>query len=268
MLTSHPKIAIPPECGFAVWHAKKYEDWRVGDPRLDEFLADLKSSRKIETWNLDYPRLKEKLLQGNPRSYSEVVSTVYEFFASEFQPGANRWGDKNNFYLNHVGDLDRLFPKALFIHIVRDGRDVCCSYRDLQHADTKSPYAPKLPVKPEDVAREWTQNLSAIGDGLSKLDSRRVHELRYEDLLNAPESELGRVCEFIGEPYSDTMLDYAERNRRDGLEPTDFLAWKRLTLEPPDTQRAGRFRRELDPESIARFNAIAAETLARFRYTL
>lgn len=266
MVTSHPHIAVPPECGFAVWHAPKYGDWEAGDQRLDEFLADLKASRKMETWNLNYEQLRERLASKQAGTYSALVSTVYEQFAAQFQPSARRWGDKNNFHVKHIGDLDRLFPTALFVHIVRDGRDVCCSYRELKDSSSDSPYVPRLPAEPRSVAKEWAANLAAVQSGLSQLDSKRVHQLRYEDLVSAPETELQKLCQFAGEDFSEAMLTYAERNRLHQLEPVDFLAWKKLTLEGPTKQRVGRFRQELDQAAIEAFNDEAGHFLRHFHY--
>jgi Sulfotransferase family len=266
MITSHPRIAVPPECGFAVWHARKYEDWRAGDPRLDEFLTDLRISRKIETWKLNYDRLRERLVEEKCASYAAVISAVYEQFAAQFQPSAIRWGDKNNFHVKHIVDLDRLFPKALFIHIVRDGRDVCCSYRELRNPSSNSPYAPQLPIDPVAIAKEWTSNLAAVRAGFSLIAPNRVHELRYEDLVTGPEPELQKICRFVGEDFSEAMLTYAEQNRHRELEPADFLAWKKLTLEPPTAQRVGRFHRDLDSRDIKAFNSEAEPFLRHYHY--
>lgn len=30
MMNSHPRIVVPPECGFAVWWYEKYQHWKGG----------------------------------------------------------------------------------------------------------------------------------------------------------------------------------------------------------------------------------------------
>ncbi len=269
MITSHPNIVVPPECGFAVWWRAKYADWRVEDSRgarLGDFIADLRSSRKIETWGLDFDRLRHAITAEEPRDYPALAALVYEDYARIYDPQARRWGDKNNFHLEHIAALRDLYPDALLLHIVRDGRDVACSYRELREGNSASAYAPKLPFEMGEIATEWSQNLATIRTSFDALDWKGVCEVRYEDLVVAPERELRRICEFLGEAWSPIMLDYAERNRRDGLEPAEFLAWKRRTLEPPDAARAGRFRRELSPGQIDEFEAVAREPLVRYKY--
>ena len=34
-----------------------------------------------------------------------------------------RWGDKTPMYMQNLHLLERLFPDALFVHLIRDGRD-------------------------------------------------------------------------------------------------------------------------------------------------
>lgn len=41
--------------------------------------------------------------------------------------GSARWGDKTPEYVSHVAAIERHFPRAQFVHIVLDGRDVFLS---------------------------------------------------------------------------------------------------------------------------------------------
>lgn len=266
MVTSHPAIVVPPECGFALWWREKYADWKANDPRLDAFLQDLASSRKMETWKMDFDELRKYLQEKSPASYAELVSAIYTFFGITNQPTATRWGDKNNYYLAHIPELHALFPEAQFVHIVRDGRDVCCSYRQLQTVSQASPYVPRLPAEPAKVAAEWSKNIATIRESFSTLSWRGVHEIRYEDLVANPEAELRRLCMFLNEPFDTAMLAYSEKNKQNELEPAEFLAWKRLTLEPPSEKQVGRFRRDLNAQEVAEFEAVAGSALAQYNY--
>ena len=269
MLTSHPEIVVPPECGFAVWWRRKYNDWKEADAhggRLPVFLDDLASSKKIETWKLDYVALATRIREREPRDYPALVSLIYESFGNAMNSAMQRWGDKNNFHIRHIADLHAMFPNAVFLHIIRDGRDVACSYRELSSVRTISAYAPRLPAQMAEIAREWAGNIAAIRESFAALGWRNVCEVRYEDLLANTEPELRRICDAIGELFDRSMLDYSEKNRREQLEPADFLAWKKRTLEPPDTSRAGRYLRDLTAADIAEFETAARPTLAAYRY--
>ena len=271
MLNNHQNIVVPPECGFAVWWYDRYKEWDLtathDDQRLDTFLRDLASSKKIETWNLNYQGLRDFIREAAPASYSELVASVYIYFGISRGRKFHRWGDKNNFHILWIERLNALFPNAKFIHIVRDGRDVACSYRKLASLRSSSPYAPKLPTEIEAIAREWANNIGAARTSFSKIGWEKVYEVRYEDLVMAPEVELRRICTFLDEPFDDRMLEYYHYNKKDRQEPTEFLAWKQKTVQEPTTSEIGKFRRELTPAQVATFEKYAKAILETYDYS-
>ena len=268
MITSHRNIVVPPECGFAVWWKTKYENWNAAEhlTRLEEFITDFKQSKKIETWNLDYEAMSQFLLAQHPASYAELVSLIYTFYASARKPAFERWGDKNNFYLNHIAALDSMFPDAHFVHIIRDGRDVACSYRELAQKRIDSAYAPDLPTAISGIAREWKLNIETIRNSFAAINPGRTFEIRYEDLVSTPETTLQELCRSLGEEYDPGMMEYHLKNKAEQLEPAGFLQWKAKTLLQPVKEQAGRFRRELAGDEIGEFERIAGDLLRRYSY--
>jgi len=269
MVTSHPSIVVPPECGFVIWWREKYSSWTAASAdggKAEEFIHNLAQSKKIETWELDFEMLLKKIRATRPASYAALVSLVYAAYAQRQKHGFKRWGDKNNFHVRHVATLHAIFPGAQFIHIVRDGRDIACSYRQLSEAKIASAYAPKLPTSIDAIAAEWKTNLEAVRADFARLPANQHSELRYEDLVLDPETTLRKLCGFLGERYETQMLDYHILNRRDILEPREFLQWKAKTLEAPDASNLGKFRTELPPEDIASFGKIAGDFLRTYGY--
>ena len=55
-----------------------------------------------------------------------AIGTVYAVYAEE--RGKARWGDKTPMYMQNLRLLERLFPDALFVHLIRDGRDAALSF--------------------------------------------------------------------------------------------------------------------------------------------
>ena len=55
------------------------------------------------------------------RRFADVIDAVYRGYAEA--RGKRRYGDKTPSYMQHLGLLDRVFPGARYVHIVRDGRD-------------------------------------------------------------------------------------------------------------------------------------------------
>ena len=268
MLTCHQNICVPPECGFAVWLHDDYKDWQLDDisTRLEGFLDDLYQSRKFETWKLPREMLTERIHTAQPRSYANLVESVYQSFAIFRDGRCVRWGDKNNHYLNSIDLIKELFPEVHFIHIVRDVRDVACSYMEVGSAAIDSEYRPRLPSQLKEIAREWQENMETIGRSFANMAMENVSEIRFEDLVAHPESILSELSASIGEPFDPQMLSYHERNREQELEPTEFLQWKAKTRQPPDSSRVQRFREELSASDLDSVVAIARHGLQTYNY--
>lgn len=269
MLACHPRLAVPPECGFALWLRDRYGDWPAWDgstDRLERFLDDLFAARKFDTWGLDRDALREWIHGRKPNDYRSLVESVYWHFASRRAPLATRIGDKNNFHIHRVADLVNLFPGCVFVHIVRDGRDVACSYREVTAANFSSQYRPNLPQPIREIAREWRSAVLAPEVATAAGTAVHLHTVRFEDLVAEPSKTLQGICQFLGEPFSELMLQYHSRNASDRLEPIETMAWKRRTLEPPDPTAIGRYKTDLLAAETAEFEAEAGDALLRFGY--
>lgn len=263
MLTAHPNIGIPPESGWLVELYNKYHQQELAGNMVEDFVDDLLGVPKIEEWQLDREGLLARLQCLGPISYGAAADQIYRFYL-EKQGLKIRWGDKNNYYLNHIEKLVTLFPEAQFLHIVRDGRDVACSYRDL--AQETGRYAPTLPSGICEAALHWTKNVNRIEKSFARIDSRGSFTIRYEDLVNDPEATLKRVCDFLGEDFDDSMLTFDELNKSENLEPEIYMSWKALTRHPLTTARVGRWQREMFLEDQFLFGLVANRTLRAYGY--
>lgn len=262
MLNSHPLITVPPECGFMLWLSKKYSLVNFNDPNnIEEFLRDVIKSKKFETWNIDLNKLQSFIKCRKPKSFQEICSIIYFYYGFLNNKRSIIIGDKNNFYLNYIDEIKDLFPKSKLILLVRDGRDVACSYRALQGKNLKSIYAPKLPYKIVDIASEWSANNRLL---INLITASNPLLVRYEELLLNPIKELSRMCIFLGVPYDNSMLNYHHVENQN--EPMEFLGWKEKTLAPIDRDNINKFQLLLSKHEIAQFDNIAGAELDFFGY--
>ena len=273
MLTSHNKICIPPECGFIQWWYHKYKDWSIVDIdskiRIDEFISDLSTSRKIETWNLNYKSLKLEIKQKKISSYADLCISVIHQLAKQQNKSPIIFGDKNNYYLNHLDLLSSIFPKAKYILIVRDGRDVACSYRNIKNIVTTSQYKPKLPTDIKVIAKEWNANNK---QALRFFKTKKINSLhlvlKYEDLLNSTELMLNKVCDFLEIPFDEAMLNYYKLNELKHIEPIELISWKKKTYQKPDINNIGKYKKELSKKEVNEFEEIAYKLLKNLDYEI
>lgn len=270
MLTNHPEICIPPECGFIQWWYSKYGKWSEKDSKnvskVKEFTHNLSTSRKIENWELDYEDIKASILDRQPSSYAELCCLVVESYARQQEKDPKYLGDKNNYYLDHLKLIESIYPKAKFIAIIRDGRDVACSYKEIKKLNTNSPYKPKLPTEISAIAKEWIGNIGKLDSFFEELPEDQKFWVRYEDLISTSEEELTKICGFLNLPYDGKMIQYHNVEKQQQKEPSSTLDWKKKTLRKPDATNTGNYLDELSENEIQRFGKIASKQLERFGY--
>lgn len=250
-----------------MWLAEKYMAVIAGSGErdLDAFVDDIFACKKFEFWQLNRDEVLSELSQMTERTYAELCAALYGLHAAKAGKSGAYLGDKNNFHTRHTGDLDRLFPDCKFIHIIRDGRDVATSYMALNDSAPASEYYPRVPHEIEAIAREWSGNISSVHDYLNQLPQSRWVEVRYEDVVTDTQATLERVCAHLDIEFSAAMLGYHIANKRDSLEPSEFMAWKSRTLEKVDSSSIGRYK-TLERESVQAFEAIASRQLLQYCY--
>ena len=271
MLNTHSQIVAPPECGFVQWWFAKYKEIDFGskdETTIDGFIYDLKTSKKIETWELNYQQLKADILREKPKNYGKLCEVIYLNFANKKNKKPTVIIDKNNYYLNHLCELKIIWPEAKFILLVRDGRDVLCSYKALKNIVTNSPYKPNLPFALEEIAKEWTMNNKIIIKFFKTLMDSEHTTLRYEDLIQNTELVLTKVCDYLELEFEPSMLNYYKFNRKNKEEPIATIDWKRKTLEKPDGTNIGKYKHILKKKEVNRFNKIGHSILNQFNYEL
>jgi hypothetical protein len=156
--------------------------------------------------------------------------------------------EKTPMHVKRAPQLLDLFPEAQIVEVVRDGRDVMVS---MQQLDSDLSWVPATAFH---QARKWTR---AVGAGLA-LRGRpdhgtRITTVRYEDLKEDGERELGRLFAFLG-------LDAPPSGIAAIVGSLDFDEAKR--------QGAGHFLRRgevgdwahgLSPEDLATFREVAED---------
>ncbi len=261
ILNAHPSIVAPPECGFIQWLFKDFKDADLSDPGTRSRFADaVLASKKMETWEMEKDDVLNALNASESFSYSAMCQAVFTAYAN--QKGKSTIKaivDKNNYYIDHLETIDKAMPEAYYLFIVRDVRDVICSYKEIEQKKFQGDYAPKLPTDAEEIAASWRDKNENIKDFLKDKDHFVV---RYEDIVSNLKGSIREVLDFMGLPFDELVLDYYKVND----EPQQTLAWKKKTLDPLDSTRIERYRSVLSDKDIATAWNTASETLKSFGY--
>lgn len=124
--------------------------------------------------------------------------------------------------------LWRLWPEARFIHLVRDGRDVACSWMKEMH-HVQNPWI---------AAARWRVAEQAWERLAQHLPPHQYLEITYEDLINDTVATLERVCQFLGVAYDGRMLEFAQPGSPFRLPNPRFVGLWRSQLSPREVQLA------------------------------
>ena len=139
--------------------------------------------------------LKSRLL--NATCLKDTMLSVIETYA-EIERSRNgnkkRWVEKTPANMSFVATLESWFPRtAKYIWIIRDPRDVFASNREKHRS-----YNVRV------FASEFSKHLERVKI-LKKKVGKRLHMLRYEDLLRKPREIISELADFLEVQFESSM---------------------------------------------------------------
>lgn len=270
MLDAHPQLAVPPETYFIpkavkAWHKARRR--RLGESPLEAYVAAVTGHVRWPDFHLGADAYRERLEADPPSDVSDAIRAFYEMYAEKADKP--RWGDKTPFYVRKMETIHEVLPEARFVHLIRDGRAVTLSIKDLWFG----------PDTIEEAAEFWVDRIDQGREQAKRLP--HYMELRYEDLVREPEAQLRRIAEFAEIDYDERMLRYHELvpERVAAEVPPQEIApdgrvvatEERLRIienvaGPPDPSRIDRWRIDMPVSDQRTFERIAGARLEELGY--
>ena len=249
MLDRNPELAVPDESYFVPQLARRHRT--PVDPAA--FLDDLRRLPTLVDWGLSPASVQARLRPG--MTTDDAIAAVFAAYAAE--RGKARWGDKTPLYMQHLDLLERLFPDARFVHLIRDGRDAALSFLSVQAGLMTEGWG--HPRDAAGFACQWATEVASARELGARVGGQRYRELRYEALVADPEGELRTVCSFAGLEYDPAMLDYV------GQTDSARKAHQQRLNEPP-RQNVREWRTEMSESDRHAFEEVAGALLAELGY--
>src|SRR6266702_2814581 len=178
-----------------------------------------------------------------------------DLFVSRYY-ARTRWVDGTPEYSFHICGLRKLFPNALFIHIIRDVTPVVRSMLNFHRLAGVS-----LVANEQEGYNLWFGSVSACLLAERAYGPDVVFRLRYNDLVGQPEASLKAVFSFLGESYAPQCLTPLEKRINSSNVPADFRLGEPDT-DPLVVERATRLYAEIEatPQS-SEVSTIALEEM-------
>ena len=251
VLDRSPGIAIPDESFFVPLLARRHRR-RV---RVETFLDDLRRIPAIGAWGLSLDDVAARLHDG--MDVGAAVAAIFETYAE--CAGKPRWGDKTPMYMRHLPLLGRLFPRAQYVHLIRDGRDAATSFLQMPEGTFTRTWAhPETPARFACLWRTEVTDARALG---RRVGPDRYLEARYEDLVAEPVRVVRSICDFARLPFEPAMLDYA------GAVDVSGKPHQQRLLQAP-TPRVRDWRTEMPEDDAHAFERVAGDLLAELGYEM
>jgi hypothetical protein len=216
----------------------------------------LRGVRVLKPLGIAESEMKRLIRDHDGAHFSTFGTALFDLFGE--RRGKRLVGDKSPGYVRYLPTLHGLWPDAKFVHVIRDGRDVCLSVLDWRKAVTRFSTFDDDPVTTTGIWWEWYVQLGR--EGSSQLGPGLYHELRYESLVAEPERESARLCDFLGIPYDAAMLRFHEGRTRSKSGLSTKAAWLPVTGGLRD------WRTQMDPVDVPRFEAAAGDLLDELGY--
>jgi LPS sulfotransferase NodH len=192
---------------FAIYRSESQIYSRFG-PAFGNFRSARDRSNFLQQWlhseyfhrsGLDSDTFRNSVIEKT-RSAGDVLRALMEGICAE--QFAQRWADCTPDHALYVRQIKRDFPDALFIHLVRDGRDVALSLA--RQAFVRGfPWHRRAPEIA--AAAYWAWIVQKVGRAAEFL-GQDLLTIRYEDLVGNLDAALDSVAGFIGKPMDTRRI--------------------------------------------------------------
>lgn len=191
--------------GFAIYRGY-LPIYKMLVPKFGSMRDSANRKKIVDTWlrskgyrrsGLDATGLRQKLI-SEAHNAGDFMRIVMEQISAA--QGVSRWALYDADNLLHISRIKRDIPEAIFVHIVRDGRDIALS---LKKMGAFTPFFwSRRPGSLQETALYWQWMLRKGREQGKKYPADYI-EVHYEALVTEPAKTLRRLGQFI-----DHDLDY------------------------------------------------------------
>lgn len=258
VLNQLPDIWIGKETGFI---PRLYEvgsesmhEW--DDRRLADLLREVNAYLSIGHWTTlaSVPGARRFWSETGATGYAGLIRYIWSLDPAPHGRDAVVAGDQTPTYVLAMPLLEELFPDAVYLHVVRDPRDVVASILPLRFGAQSAGVA----------ASDWNECVSGWWAAEHRIPPERRCEVRYEDLVTDPMHTVQKLGAFLD-------ITPPDLDDRGGL-PTDAHGLAGLAphharlAEPIDDGSVGRHHRDLSARDRALVEAVTYAGLVTYGY--
>ena len=195
----------------------------------------------------------QKLLQDQFNHTGDILSAAilaYGYATSKINTTTVYWVEKSPYNEYYVSQILEWWPKARFIHIVRDPRDNYASYRR-KHPDWT----------PEFFSQNWIRSTNTGIENQKLLGEERYWILQYEELVRSPQKTLTELIDFLKITWNPILAQPTRAGQSWSGNSMFENSFDAISDAP-----IGRWSRELSPEDVLIIEIMTRELMNHFHY--
>lgn len=190
----------------------------------------------------------QKRLEHAHSEDAVIFGSIMDFYASRHENCLI--GEKTPSHVNYIDQIRAIYPDAKFIQIYRDPRAVYSSFRKV---NVGSRFI-------SEIMKEWI-NAAAVMQ--LRTSDENYLGIKYESLVENPEKILQAICDFLGLPWDETILDFHSRKEA-GFAQEQIH--HQNTQKPLFQSSVKAWQDELQPTEVALIEWLVGKEMDRLDY--
>ncbi len=251
IFNAHPDIIAPIESPFILYLQSRYKQVTHWDEKqVDRFIKDIHTDRRFRLfWKPDRALLKERIMAlGSKATFQQVCVEVIKMSNTGKQDTSTLVVDKNPVYSIFTPEIYPLFPRSKYIHMVRDYRANVASHKKTFKIGNVG-Y----------LAHKWLDHNLSL-EAFKKAHPKQVLTLRYEDLIEAPESTVRELCAFLEIDFHPSLMEHhLVAEKMNTQKPAYFRRHHHNVLNPLNQDALKKWQKELSTAEVELIEQIAGE---------
>lgn len=155
--------------------------------------------------------------------------------------------DQTPRYILYIEEILKLYPDARIINMMRDPRAILLSQKykwrqrwmGYKNIPLKESIRTKINYHPITISMLWNASVRAVN---RFVEHPRVLVMKYEDIVADPESEVRKICDFLGVSFHKEMLEIPQidsslagiTSKGKGIDRSRADAWQKGGLNPTE----------------------------------
>ena len=251
--------------GFAVYRGYM-PVYKMFLPVFGSFAKLENRTRMMDTWlrskgyrrsGLDAADIRKRILE-QCRTGGDFIRIVMDEVARKQE--AQRWAVYDPDNVLYVPKVKADIPEALFIHIVRDGRDIALSLKKMEGFKPFPWHREAGSLEGTALYWEWMVHK---GRSFGQKIPTDYLEVQYEDLVLKPRETLATLSHFLGQDLNYERIQQTALGRLSETNSSFREEAARQEINPVQ-----RWKERLSAEQVASIESLVGATLEEFGYTL